>query len=783
MPETKALKTWTSRAALLVLAAVVFLTQLQFGGAPAGPELDPSWSAVLAWAFARGMQFGSDIAFTYGPLGLLHAQTSYVPEAYSAFLIGQFATAGAWAYVIVRIAALLRFPRCLLLIATLVLTAPSMTSDSVWFCYVTLSALIVSNRLHEDPRGWLRYFEIVILAAGVGVLTLAKFTLVPLALVWIVVIAAAAIRSKQVGTALSATLGAIGGLIGGAIVGDQQSGSLIDYVRVGTEVATGYANAMALAPSVAVDAIGFALMCGTGTACCLLIAKHRSSAATPAVFFLVGCVVFVAWRAGFTRADDHVLVFFTTLAVIAASVQSDSALAETRAGRAFATMVMAAAIVCTWASSRNPMAPMSLPKLASLWHIDEKRRERESWRAALASRHEMPRLRELLGSGRVDMFQYEQGLLLLNELNYAPRPVFQGYSAYTHKLLRVNYDYFAGANAPQWVALRLQAIDHRYPWSEDALALIAVLQRYRVRAYESDYIILELDARSSAKLPTFPSARPAKLGDWIEVPDNGAAIAVRMQRTRSFIEQAYGFVFRGIAFNMSAETADGVVHVFRVVPAAAAEGFVLVPFAADTGALFDLVAGKRMSSVRRIRFDAAQPSLAWMPTKRIAVAFATMELPILRGRDRAALPELRLPGVEAEIEHRAGMVEPMIIDGQEALFMHSPAAITMKPPPAWSRLHGVFGVRSEALDDADCGTADGVTLRVLSRMDETEVVLLERTIDPFRNSADRGPQSFEARPSAVSNGESLSISIAEGPAGNPACDWGYVREVRFESDQ
>ena len=53
-------------------AVAIFLSSFFISGTstPIG-ELDPSWQAVLEFATQKRLQFGSEIIFTYGPLGFL----------------------------------------------------------------------------------------------------------------------------------------------------------------------------------------------------------------------------------------------------------------------------------------------------------------------------------------------------------------------------------------------------------------------------------------------------------------------------------------------------------------------------------------------------------------------------------------------------------------------------------------------------------------------------------------------------------------------------------------
>src|SRR6476660_8660186 len=73
---------WGPAIAILSIAALSW-------PAPAGPArsgIDPSWAAGLHLAIATGVHFGSDLVWTYGPLGFLAwAWPWFGPETFLAF--------------------------------------------------------------------------------------------------------------------------------------------------------------------------------------------------------------------------------------------------------------------------------------------------------------------------------------------------------------------------------------------------------------------------------------------------------------------------------------------------------------------------------------------------------------------------------------------------------------------------------------------------------------------------------------------------------------------------
>src|SRR5437868_9046206 len=65
------------RAFLMAILAVPLALMLFQFPLPAKPGLDPSWGMVLVYAHRHGLQFGHDVAFTYGPYGFLISRFYY----------------------------------------------------------------------------------------------------------------------------------------------------------------------------------------------------------------------------------------------------------------------------------------------------------------------------------------------------------------------------------------------------------------------------------------------------------------------------------------------------------------------------------------------------------------------------------------------------------------------------------------------------------------------------------------------------------------------------------
>jgi len=87
------------------------------------------------------------------------------------------------------------------------------------------------------------------------------------------------------------------------------------------------------------------------------------------------------------------------------------------------------------------------------------------------------RVLNLIGNKTVDVFPWDSEYALENKLNYSPRPDFQSYAAYTTALENVNYNYYV-KKAPEILIYNYDAIDNRYPFNEESLVNLFILNNY-----------------------------------------------------------------------------------------------------------------------------------------------------------------------------------------------------------------------------------------------------------------------------------------------------------------
>lgn len=780
---------WTATGLL------IFVLQFNIGTPPAGPNLDPSWSAVLAWAVSNGAVWGRDVVFTYGPLGFLYPGASYYGATFDVFFAGQVVLSLILSFALVHALLFLHWPaRIAFLLVFLAWWLPWISPDVTWLLFFGTSAIALSCQSEHGSGDPKLVAVACIYSFAVAVLALIKFSMVPLALLWVSVVSMTLIRhgNRMAAVAVIVTCGASWLLLWTA-TGQPLSG-IGQYLSTSIEVSSGYAGAMGLAPPMYLDVVGFGVMASAGAWLAWNVLVLRKDATRAATFFLLGCIVYVAWRAGFTRADGHVVILFPVAFCLALASLALRAASLRQAHRtAFAAIVVLVSILSFKAlpeelspslwSVRFKQVPQ---KVSYLLAPSSLRSFREAQRAERATTYSLPKIKAIVGTASTDLLSWDQGVLLLNDLNYRPRPVFQGYSVYTRDLQRRNERFILGSQAPDWILLNIQAIDGRLPMSDDALSMIAILKRYSPIIEEKGYLLWRRNdvVVSPTGEPAPKEFRTIRMGEWVAVPPRSLdTVRVAYVHTKpSVLGRIYAFWFRGAPLAMEVKTQDGTLLTWRVLPAAIESGFVLSPLLLGNHDLLDWYTGSgSVGEAASVRLVPMHEPLRFLFRDELRLAFSSV--PVARPVPSEVLPDLRTvtaAGFVPAPTSREGAVRRIVEEGQPSLFMHSPASLRFALSAGQYKVNGTFGIQAAALGSPGCEVADGVRLAMYARSGSERFLLHSRDINPFAQPAERGAQYVQGLIIDLPAGAELEMAVEPGsPGANTACDWAYVRDFTF----
>jgi hypothetical protein len=202
--------------------------------------------------------------------------------------------------------------------------------------------------------------------------------------------------------------------------------------------------------------------------------------------------------------------------------------------------------------------------------------------------------------------------LFAHGFRWAPRPVFQSYSAYDAPLDALNSSHLEGPNAPQHVFFRVQPIDGRLPALEDAGSWPVLLSRYEIVGYDGLQIHMQhIDAgRSNSVFGPQVARLAARIRTPIQIPNEEDPLWAEIDLTPTFLGRVGLFVLKIPPIELTMTLEDGRVMHHRYIPAMGQRGFLLSPYIQTTNDFAAFAAGIHQgNAVRSIQIDTPETGM------------------------------------------------------------------------------------------------------------------------------------------------------------------------------
>lgn len=552
-----------------------------------GAGLDPSWQVALQLATHRGLDWGTQIAFTYGPLGFLsqpltmYGGLSALSAIYAVLALVGVAAAYLWA----------GRRHGLPLVAAFVVALVASAFGNLFDAVVPIVFIVCAVALSEDAPP--RVAPIVVYGGAVvaAIESLVKLNsgLAIVATVAITVVAMPGPRGANFGRFAATFVAAFAALW---FATGQGIGNFDDYLRTSFEVVSGYSAAMAVDEAASWPiAVGLVLIAAT-IAASWLATSWLSRGARAGVLLITAILCFGAWKEGFVRyqvGGHMVTFFFWMLAPWIAVVLGPRPRWRWvgLAGFAATAVLFVVASHYQFGHRVNPIdnARTAVDQVHQLLDPAARARARDEAREADAAVYGIDHrtLREI-GDRTVDVYPWDASLAWTFDLNWDPVPVFQSYSAYTPYLDRLNADALSAPDGPQRIlrhqtdlsaagATTVAGVDGRYAPYDTPAATLAMLCHYRAIRTTGSYQLLARTA-DRCGAPRRLGTVETGYGEAVNVPRprRGELVFAKVSGlTPSGIENLrtvlYRAAFRYVVFDGSAA--------YRIVGANAGDGLVL----------------------------------------------------------------------------------------------------------------------------------------------------------------------------------------------------------------
>lgn len=595
---------------------MALLTWSFFGLAPSA-GIDPSWVEGLYMASERGLDFGTQIVFSFGPLGFLDFPGAYAVDlGRLAFL---WSTLVHLSFCIAVLWASRRAFGLLIGLAITVFVASMPSSDPVLITAVVIGAAALLDEW--SPR--LRLGFALGAGALAGMQLLGSLRAGPVLLViGLAVLLGLPERRRTLPTFLASLL--ISFLVFWFATG-QGIGNLSDYALNTASVLSGYSSSMVyVLPGRWWQLPGFAL--GIVALAVLAVAAGRRWDAPRRIglLVLVAAVAFLMFKHAVVRSSPG-----SAGVCLAALLAIGLALApHVRRPLAAGAIVLLAGL--TYVGNQEGFSSVTfdfqaraesfVTQLKYMVKPGGLAEQQLAGREAMQSYYDLaPRQLALLRSGSVHVASLEAGAAYAYELDWDPLPVFQQYAAYTERLDRLNAAKLESSSAPDrilwenapavdptFASVRPYpgTIDERVPAWDSPAEMVQMLCRYRVEDWDEGWAVLRHGADRCGPERSLRSLAVAP-GERVPLPPTGRdeALLVRVDGLGvSGLERLRAFLFRGARRHALLDR-----HSWNVMPGTAGDGLLLrIPAWADYPGHYALDV-----DTKTIGFEAEDASLAF----------------------------------------------------------------------------------------------------------------------------------------------------------------------------
>ncbi len=759
---------------------VLWLSLIKFPNTPAA-DLDPSWRMVLGFAELHHLQFGSDIVFTYGPLGYLLPPTN-IGDHYWHHLVWQLGANGVIALAIYALGCSLAGWRKGLYYAYF-LAFGVVYIDAVHMIAILLLGLALL-RERIVARRWLAGA----LALALAALALVKFTNLLLACFAVAcAIGLYGYRRRWHEVTLLGGLFAAG-FLGGWIAWGQHLGNLPAYVVNSLNVSSGYAEGMGLDGPRSVLWLGLGTALSLGVYYLLTLYRAVDLPRSIAACAIAAGATFINWKHGFVRADGHVLAhFFLCLFFVVSApllLQDEGPLRRTKGVvlglcgllclsgiyLASAGTLTDAGMYLNFHVKENVFKLLELPTLPQI--------AREEF-ASVSQLQALPATRSIVEHKTIDVLGNEQAYAIFNQLNYRPRPAFQSYFPFTERLQRLNETFMRSDRAPEFIMQKVQTIDYRLPSLDDSLVTRYLYHHYTFLMEDHDFLLWRRNPPNPAlDQKTLHSTTRFGFGERFKVPSLGETpVWCEINLQLNLLGRIRAFLYKPPLLKIAVSDGGDFTTGYRFVSDMARAGFLLYPHFTSN------------HNIQQYESGDPGPRIAWFSIELDRDQQRYFK-PGIQAKLYTLPPFPRAPGVAGnrpEIRYRVFSQIPTVVsapfptdilveDHKEVLLAHPPSSIEFEVSGRTRHVTGGFGLVSRAYTGGN--TTDGAEFSIdwVNTLGEVNRVF-HRHLTPLTAPGDRGEQRFDFY--LPPSGGRLILRTSPGPDGNLAFDWTYWSELKI----
>jgi len=400
-------------------------------------------------------------------------------------------------------------------------------------------------------------------------------------------------------------------------------------------------------------------------------------------------------------------------------------------------------------------------------------------------------LRSAVGNKTVDLMTADrQGILMLNQWNYRPRPVHQSHQAYTPYLAKRNADFINSEKGPAFILFDIEPIDGRFPALDDGLALTKILSLYSPIAAEKTVVLLKRNNNDLDAEPVRLREVDVKWGEELNLNEfKGKMIVVSADIKYSLFGKIVKFIYKVPGVYVKVRI-NGQEKKYRIIPGMCRTGFLIQPLVTESADLISLSTSSnwRMDqSVESMKFIFHKKGNAKYFSDNIRLTFDEIQIRALSNTIEGKTKDfIKQSNFNNMLAFRSNMrVLPYerkfsydLINGNYHwnFLAHSPSKGNFVLPKNAHRINIGFGIKRGAYNGE--ATTDGAEFRLILRSpDGTVQHFWSRYLNPINETLDRGPQRASIVLPAFEDNTEIFVETL--PGNTDAWDWTYFYDLEI----
>jgi ABC-type cobalamin transport system permease subunit len=527
--------------------------------------IDNSWRIALELAKAKGLIFGKDIIYTYGPLGSLTQRFAITSSPFQFFVFDLFF------FINVGILFFLLLPKPLKLYQLFIhflvfFFVSSMYGEWVHFL-LFYSSIFLGIRFLQVKNHWLLAYSIL-----VGIITFfvkANYGIIGLGFVAMLTIYS--FFTKRL-TLTEFLLYIISSAVISWLLALILKTDLLQYFYSSIKVIGGYNEAQSLFPEsrlrlVIVAYLIWGLLVSLGGVYAIrnLIQNRKLSLPLFDNLFIWSSSIVIAFiliKYAFVRADDGHITAFVKLANLPLLLLPFFA---TNQLFKIGGWVLITLNIVSYLVFYQPMfgkVTFSIPdNLRTKTYIFPEYVQDIFSKPAYKPKTSYPAdVLSTIGNKSVDIIPNEVSEIYFNRLNYNPRPTLQSYQAYNKYLDEKNREKYLSPTAPDYVVYGVESTDNKYAWGDETQTLLALLQRYKPVKIWNNRLLLEKQPVTKTLKPIKTETVKLRFGQDYNIPVDTSVNTIRVLKIKTsgtWFGKLLNLFFQPSHFALTITTKDG----------------------------------------------------------------------------------------------------------------------------------------------------------------------------------------------------------------------------------